>query len=381
MANEQVPGTQLQGKKEPDRLEKPDYLRWGIIAVVLIFVIIFSLVYYQSSRESGMPSPSPTYAPTATPLPTQAPLPTIAPTATDEPIPTIVFKEPVACGRITKSVTLNKDITTRESCFVVGAEDVTIDCAGFAIYSKSTENTTGVYTEYANTKVKNCAFDSFEIGVRLFKADGSSVESSTFSNNMGGVLVERLKGASVEKSTFINSTQVGIYMASVTDSKIIDNFMDNSIKYGLQMVSSDRNTIRNNQIFRNNFGMQLTQSKDNLFEGNNMSFNSAGLKIVAGSSGNVFKNNLVYYSRGIGVHITDFSNDNVFQSNSFIQNEYGINIRDSNEILVNNYICDNTIEDVECNKAQANATGNTCFTRAIYCGFDCAARCPNAKVV
>ncbi|MBI5224256.1 right-handed parallel beta-helix repeat-containing protein [Candidatus Micrarchaeota archaeon] len=361
-------------KSEPQKALPPykgPIPNWLLISFVAIVAVIFVLVYIQSKTPSQIkPIPQPTLEPTIKPTQTLTPTPSEIPLATIAPI------EYSGCSQLAKSITLKNDLETKSSCFTVLKEGITIDCNGFRIIGKGTQNSTAIYSEFPKTTVKNCQISNFEIGIRLRNSQGNVMDSNTFSNNFGGALIEDSSENSITNNQFFNHSQVALFLGEVTNSKVDGNFFDNGNKYGLQLVTSHDNEVSNNQIYRFNFGFQLTKSRGNSIKFNNVSFNSAGIKLTDRSSGNKFTSNYISSNKQMGLHVLDFSQGNIFEKNTIVLNEYGANIRDSNDIFFNNnYACSNTIEDVECSFASLNATGNICTLRATTCGFDCIQKC------
>ncbi|VVC00332.1 Right handed beta helix region [uncultured archaeon] len=66
------------------------------------------------------------------------------------------------------------------TCFVVGAQNVTIDCAGYSITGDNSIGFYGIYSGYYNTTVKNCVISGYPDASVLFNGSASSsVQGST----------------------------------------------------------------------------------------------------------------------------------------------------------------------------------------------------------
>ncbi|MEK6954181.1 MAG: right-handed parallel beta-helix repeat-containing protein [Candidatus Micrarchaeota archaeon] len=364
------------GKDAPKALMpyKQDYTGWMIGALVLIAIIAIAL-YLNANQKS--PNPSPTAAPTLTstlvPTKQSTPTPFATATPTDEPIPTITRLEISKCGTIKESITLQNDLESQGTCLTIASQGVTIDCNGFKITGKTAENSSAIYSEFAKTSVKNCVISSYELGIRLFKADSSTLEDNVLTANIGGMLLQQSSGLKILRNQFYNSSEGAIILNSVEKSALEGNFIDQSTRYGIQVVGSSDNTLKGNLIYRNKFGIQLSGSSNNLILANNVSFNSAGIKITSRSSGNRIEGNYVLDNQGVGLHVLD-SFETVIKGNTFSGNEYGINMLDWITNLEDNYACGNSIMDIYCEASQ-NATGNICEQRLTACGFDCVRKC------
>lgn len=354
---------------------KPPIPKWIIAAIVIIVIIIGYLAIVQKP-PAIVPTPTPTLA-ILSPTPSLLPSPSRAPTPTDEPIPTIIVKEPSRCGEVSKSITLNNDLSSMGSCFKVTAADVTIDCANYAIKGELVRNSSGIESQFPRTIIKNCNIASFGLGARLRTADGSVIEGSVFSNNLGGILIESASSLIVKDNNIANNTEGGLMLASVADSEITGNFLDNNLYYGIQLIGSEKNLIRGNQVFRNRIGISLSTSDENTISYNNASFNSAGIKLTYRSTMNNIDHNLITGNNGVGIHVLDFS-DSIIEWNTVTGNDYGMNLYDSTNMLNSNIACNNFLGDIECKQKQ-NATGNTCYTKATTCEFSCVGSCPAKK--
>ena len=105
-------------------------------------------------------------------------------------------------------------------------------------------------------------------------------------------------------------------------------------------VSSDYNSIEDNEIINNFYGMTLHRSSNNSIR-NNLFQNDDSCGIyMSRSSNNTIRNNTIQNNRYNGIGVYDFSDSNVIEYNIFTHNNYcGINIRNSsyNNIIKNNF--------------------------------------------
>ncbi len=354
---------------------KPDYSQYLIAGGVILAILV---IIYLFSQTPGIPIISPTATPTPTPAATATPTPQATISPSPEPLPTIKQIIVSECGPVSKSIELYNDVETYETCFTIQAEDVTINCNGFHITGAVTDNSSGIYSQFANTKIRNCVINDFELGVRFKEADNSLIENSDFASNVGGLLAERSEGLLVKDSRFFNSTEGSIIFNEISNSIVDNNFVDNGEKYGIRLVGSHKNTLKSNVIYRNKWGLQLSTSHENTIEFNNVSFNSAGVKLTSNSRGNIIQNNLISGNLGVGLHVLDSFETQILK-NTVTKNEYGINVYDTKNTIIGNYVCDNSIEDFECKTTQTSVGGNTCFLRSIICEFNCAAKCPSTN--
>ncbi|MFH0971718.1 MAG: right-handed parallel beta-helix repeat-containing protein [Candidatus Micrarchaeota archaeon] len=365
------------GKQEPLKALPPykdPNRHWIIISVAIALIVVIFLIYTQLPKTATTgPEQVPISTPwpsVATSTPTKAPLPS----PTEGPLPTIVPKEIIKCGDVAKSITLQNDLMSVGTCLTVKKEGITIDCNRYKIEGKLNASSVGIFSEFPNTAIKNCYIDNYEIGIRLKNADGSSIEETTLADNIGNALIENSKRLLIRKNNVYNGSQGGLIFTGLMDSTLEGNFIDNNRKFGIQLTSSKGNTIKSNMIYRNQLGILLSASANNIIDSNNVSYNTGGIRLAEASNENTVSNNFVSNNKGLGYH-SIYSISNRIENNKIVNNEYGINIYDGRSSLVNNYVCGNTIEDIECKNAQ-DAGGNTCFLRATTCQFNCVMPCP-----
>jgi parallel beta-helix repeat protein len=356
---------------------QPWHKNWLVLSVGIALIIVAIIIYLQIPKSilvSPTPIPtSPVQIVTATPYPTSI----LEPTATEVPLATIAPREAVKCGDLTKSVKLSEDLFSAGSCFVVKKEGVIIDCDGFKLTGEMNKSSIGIYTNYSNTLIKNCEITRFELGISLKKSDSTMVQDSSFIDNLGSIFVENSDNVVVKNNKFLKTTEGAIRVWGAEGMVIEDNFIDNNQNYGIYFSGSNNNFVRRNSIYRSNIGLQLAGSNGNVLSDNNLTSNGGAIKLTQESTNNTVENNVVQSSKGVGIHFI-FASGNILRKNTVTKNEYGINVYDSLSTLENNFVCDNSIEDVECRFAQ-NAIGNICYTRATTCGFQCVMKCPSAK--
>jgi hypothetical protein len=212
---------QPQKKELPKALPpyKPPIPIWAYIAAAMLLLLIIGFVFISFNKPKViLPSPTPTIQPTIIPTstPTKAPtpIPTQIPTPTDEPIPTINLEQ-VRCGNVTKSIVLTSDLSTYGICLFVNADNITIDCANHKIAGNLMKNSTGIYSTYSKTIVKNCRFEDIGIALRFKNSKESSITNSEFANTYAGVFLEGSQSILVADNSFQKNSEVAIYLGSV----------------------------------------------------------------------------------------------------------------------------------------------------------------------
>jgi parallel beta-helix repeat protein len=128
----------------------------------------------------------------------------------------------------------------------------------------------------------------------------------------------------------------GILLASTNGTTITRNNITNN-DYGIDVYFSTNNTISENKIINNVRGILLQSAFDNTVTQNKITDNSWGL-ILSDSSSNIIRLNDVANNGFSGFHISDSSNNRIY-NNNLTGNQCGIWITaSSNRIYHNNFV-------------------------------------------
>ena len=214
------------------------------------------------------------------------------------------------CGKLTSANTtyvLTQNVSSSGTCFIISANNVTLDCDGFSIaYSNSTIGI-GINISRVNyTVIKNC----------------NIVQNTTSSASYGIYLTnsfysELLKNRIVTRGDNAH----GIYLISAALNTVFNNSINtrgNSGAYGLFLSSSANNNISKNTILTQSnggYGIYLRTAVNNVISGNiiNATIGVAPAVLLhLGSSNNSFSNNTiksVYFGIMSGFTSGNFSNN------------------------------------------------------------------------
>ena len=171
------------------------------------------------------------------------------------------------CGGIASSGTYNltSNLTSAGTCFTVSAPNVAIDCAGYSITGANITNTYGVYSNQANTTVKNCKISKYTSGVYFNAVQSGAVQNITVVNELNpgyGILSSNSAGISISNSS-ITSSGSGIYLDNTTYSNV-SNTAATAYGYGLYMTggyyTTSANTVQGSQFTSSSHGIYLQYS-------------------------------------------------------------------------------------------------------------------------
>ncbi|MBI5635962.1 right-handed parallel beta-helix repeat-containing protein [Candidatus Micrarchaeota archaeon] len=136
------------------------------------------------------------------------------------------------------------------SCFEIGADNITFDCAGHSI----TETGAGqsgreIYIlASSGITVKNCVVNGFGDGILLLNSAGPiTIEGNTLNGNTFGIRVENSAHNSVLNNAAVGNTR-GIYLSSAPYNTVTGNNASNSVADGFDLIGSNSNTISNNRF-------------------------------------------------------------------------------------------------------------------------------------
>jgi parallel beta-helix repeat protein/cysteine-rich repeat protein len=197
----------------------------------------------------------------------------------------------IGCGNITNSVTLVNNVVVSGDCFIIKANNLTINFNGYSL----TGDKTGVginVTNYHGIKIINPVISNFSTAILLQNYTGTSfhnITNATLFNSTTGINLNNVNNGYVSLSTVYNNT------------------------LGLSVTNSYNNTIYNNH-FNNTANVQETSSS-NLW---NISYNcSASNNSIISSkcSGGNYWGNYVGRDTGGGAYPYNETNDGIGDTN------------------------------------------------------------------
>lgn len=221
---------------------------------------------------------------------------------------------------------LNDTTIYTENCFVVTAENVTINCAGHSIVGNNYGGGQfAVYSTQFNTSIIDCNIYKFYPYNIYFvnAANGSVINTTSITTSVGAYAIYYNGGdyaSIINTSTETDLEQYGI--------KIISNYanvINSSIKgsaYGLYVSTSTGTTINNNFI-KSNLSTQalyLTSVNNSIISNNTIngsSFPGQPAFSLLASLNNTVVNNTIKYGFQAQVSVDSASYGNIFYWNNF----------------------------------------------------------------
>ncbi|MBI4896026.1 MAG: right-handed parallel beta-helix repeat-containing protein [Candidatus Aenigmarchaeota archaeon] len=206
-----------------------------------------------------------------------------------------VFVDRLTCGLITKSKTLDRDLTSDGTCFTIGADNIVLDGAGYTI----TGTNSGVGIDNSG------GFDNVSI-----------VNFGNIQNFQTGILA-----AGTARSTFSNNY---IQVANITDALGI-----------LLRGSSNNNSVTSNTVVtngNNSQGIVLQTSSNNTVSGNTVTTTGAfgfGIYVYSGAMQNTIKSNTIrtYEFHGYGIRVVGVTKNTLSANTIATSGPYGYGMR------------------------------------------------------
>lgn len=267
----------------------------------------------------------------------------------------------------------------RIPCLNISADNITLDCHGYAILGKKGSISGGWYIGInieanKNITVKNCIISNFSIGINATMTNDSSFVNNTIVNpindtNKGGIRLYNATNINITDSTFYNNTwgpsstiRRGVYLIGSTGVLIKNNtFLKND---GIEIDGGSMNNITNDSFYKSSWihldsGNYVNITDNNLTNTsigsyynnysrieNNRIYNSSVLGglgqtsiDLSGGMYNVVKDNKIYGPNNDILRATDESHDTIEYNN--VTGYAGLEAEDSTDVTFshNNINC------------------------------------------
>lgn len=220
-----------------------------------------------------------------------------------------------------------------------------------------------------NFEVKNNRLDKVFFGILLERSSDGIISGNKITSNAtnqatsgNGVHLWKSERITIKDNEIIGMRD-GIYFEFVNESKVINNFCKDNLRYGLHFMFSDNDLYKDNVFENNGAGVAVMYSKFIDMQGNHFRKNwgsaSYGLllKEITDSElkNNIFEDNTIaisadnsnrinyiendFKNNGYAVRIRGAVYDNLFKQNNFLYNSFDVAYtgRLNNNKFINNY--------------------------------------------
>ena len=277
------------------------------------------------------------------------------------------------------SYTLNTSVSSNATCFTIGIDNVTLDCAGFNVtYGNAGVSGYGINNTdgYDNITVKNCK-------IIEGNSTGDNKAGIIYSSSYNGVIINNT-------ITSIGDQGIGIYLTAFSYNNTVNaNIAYVNGLYGAGILfedSSNNNSVNVNAIHTNgsdSYGIYLYNSSDNNFSTNTISITSNsgyGFLLDETSSSNKLNLNTINANgtSAYGIYLSSSSSNNLnlntintndtidsiflVNSNGNVINRNNLTILNLREDTHNNSGCGNIWNDIIDHGINNTVTNTTCNT-------------------
>ncbi len=169
------------------------------------------------------------------------------------------------------------------NCFIVTAENVTLDCLGHSISNRSLAKT-GVYSSQPHTTVRNCRISMNESnggnGIYIYNANYSRIINNTLNYQYYGLYLYLTSNTTVDRLTAENNSKGICFCWYYTTTRNYFNTLTNitvrnNSFYGIQTAGVYNSTFTDVTADNNNYGLYLESGTYNTFT--NVTTNNNGV--------------------------------------------------------------------------------------------------------
>ncbi|MCX6774574.1 MAG: right-handed parallel beta-helix repeat-containing protein [DPANN group archaeon] len=175
------------------------------------------------------------------------------------------------------------------ACINITADDVTLNCTGYAIEGQNTAGTIGISAKNVkNLVVENCLVKGWGYGILFANTNSSSIINSNVYDVFN-----------------VNPNVISIYLNYSNNVNVTNVTISNSTNYGIYSNYGDNNTFSHNNIsYSNNYdGIELNRSNNSVFDSNTIYKNTFdGIDLEYSGYCNI-TNNTVYNNYLSGMYM------------------------------------------------------------------------------
>jgi parallel beta-helix repeat protein len=226
-----------------------------------------------------------------------------------------------------------------------------VNCSNITVSNLSiTSNYNGILiSSTLNSKIENNDVFNNTDGIFILNSTGLIVtNNSCYQNDNSGIGVVGSSFNQIINNNCSRNKRIGIGIAESENNTFKNNICNfNKESFGIYIINSDNNTLVNNSCNNNSCGIWIISSNYNKILNSNFNFNyHFGISLAESNNNNISKNDVCSITGGTGkaASITFgfqiyYSNNNTISSNNCSSNLYGILLAmkcHNNSILYNN---------------------------------------------
>ena len=303
------------------------------------------------------------------------------------------------CGTLTSNLTLTGNVASNGTCFTIGANNVTLDCAGYSIVGDITNvSANGVYSEYNYSVIENCVIKDFgEAGIKLgeftlpIRSYYNNVSYNNLSYNYIGLFAlsyyDTVSFNDLSYNNYSGATEMGSYYSNISYNNAsynnvtgIEAGKHSNVSFNTLLVNRD-NCIYiddNNTVSYNDMSCLDAictcvdvNDGDNQIYSNNITSHiplvgKRGIASILNGRNIIYSNNISNFLVGI----YSFENDDNFSYNTIYGNQVGFGFYNNNSIFHDNTLNQSGDVMVGDDSLPLSFTGNLFYNNTFINGSD-----------
>ncbi|MFH1133670.1 MAG: NosD domain-containing protein [Nanoarchaeota archaeon] len=277
----------------------------------------------------------------------------------------IVVMQNLECGdTIYLNATLESDMDCPGTGFLIGADDVSLDCQGHQV----TGTQYGIFANWKNgTVIRNCVFSGFGFGMYVDNGIGWLVENNSIINfSQTGIFLNNFNDTAFRSNTIIGegSMSIGSDLGYVGNLLFEGNTIHASwggIAIRAMNPTAISSTIRGNRVFQAQEAIYLINTLGVVVEDNFLQGNFHGVFINNADGIAILRNQLD--NNSVGLQMVNTENATIRENGFFGSKEYGVYAQSSGDnLFYSNSFANNTVnarEDARGNRWNTTYLGNS----------------------
>jgi len=169
------------------------------------------------------------------------------------------------------------------------------------------------------------------------------------------------------KNLEIKTFYYGIQLSSSNNNSISGNNITNNGYYGIDLIDSSNNTLSGNNITNNEASIHLQDSVNNNIHGNNMNNNGYGIVLAYSYNNTIYRNSILNNSKS-GILIVSSSNNNISENNVTNNGWTGIDLAYSSNDndIYGNHVANNRNGGISLSESSNNSIYHNSFVNNAY---------------
>ncbi len=189
---------------------------------------------------------------------------------------------------------------------------ILVNCTNFHIENQVIMNTSigiELWNSRMGSVIKNNIFNT-DKGLYLINSENNTLQSNTISKSNTGIIGYNISNNNFKSNSICENIH-GIEFDLCKYNQITESFIFNNRYEGIELISSNFNLIKQNNITKNDYGLKLENSNENTIIQNMFITNYEGTLIEKSNSNKILNNN--FFQDGL---IVDFSEKNDLKNNT-----------------------------------------------------------------